>query len=256
MTLVVEQPEVKARELRISFHRNTAGRLSHATSELEAQDIFVAKAIVSANVGAYLSRLAFVTGAQVALHWMETADLTTGYADVAFVYRGAGARITEWPGWVHHPNDFFRAAFSVYREGLNSTSAYWALACFYRVIEGTRQYAARQSAYAKAKGLTPSRPKAILRAEPMIGSPFLDWLGRSASDVADFLNAEFRVPVAHGVEPSKPIQSADQINIENRYWLARPVAQQVAETLLSLEWDFRARLGPDPIEELDSTPFD
>jgi hypothetical protein len=255
MTIVIEQPEVDGGELRITLHPNAAGRLSHASAELTSEDIFTAKGIVSANVGAYLSRLAFETGAQVVLHWVETTDLNTGYSDVAFLFRGTGTRIASWPGWTRHPNDFFRAAFAVYREGLNSTSAYWALVCFYRVIHGAKQYAARQSAYARTKGTTPERPKAVLVADPMIGSPFEDWIGRSASHVAALLNAQYRVPVVHGVNPEEPVQAADQINIENRYWLARPVAQQLARTLLQIEWDFRTRLGAAHIPELDETEF-
>lgn len=255
-TISVQQPEVAGGILRVGLHRNTAGRLSHASTEVETADIFVAKNLASANISAIVSRLAFENEAMIALHWVESVDLGTGYTDVGFLYRGTGATIAAWPDWGNHPNDFFRAAFAVYREGLDATSPYWAVMCFFRVIDGAKQYAALQSRHARSIGVTPTRPKITLQAGPLVMYPFTDWIGKSASDVADLLNAEFRVPAAHGVNPAEPLQAADQIGIESRYWLARPVAQQVAHMLLKAEWDIRLSLGKAAIPELDTMAFD
>jgi hypothetical protein len=50
-------------------------------------------------------------------------------------------------------------------------------------------------------------------------------------------------------------QAADQIGVESRHWLARPVAQQVARALVREAREIRGPLGPDPIPELDTATF-
>ena len=152
-TVVLEQPDIEGGELRISLQANAEGRLARAVAELTVTGAQAARRIVTAQLGAVLSRLAFETDGLVAMHYLEVTALSTRESELGLLYAGRDVELQAWPTWQHHANAFFRAAFAVYREGLNSTNAYWAVLCFARVIEGTRQYAAKQSELARARGI-------------------------------------------------------------------------------------------------------
>jgi hypothetical protein len=256
VNVLVQEPQVDAAEFRIGLERNGKGNLGRAIAEFTADSPDLARRIMTVHLGAVLSRLGFLTDAPIAFHWMETVGVTSGHTELAILHRGEDVVLAAWPEWEHHERAFFRNAFAVYREGLNTTDAYWAVLCFIRVIEGVRTYAALASRVMKERGMDLARPHLTLVDDSMIVGPFASWAGKSANAVADLLRDQFRVPVAHGVLPDEPMQAADQLGIENRYWLARPVAQQVAKSLLLQAQADRERLGDEAVPALDEIGFD
>lgn len=114
----------------------------------------LARRILTTHLGAILARLAFETDALVALHWIEVVAVSTGHTERGFIYRGDDSVLERWPAWKHHEPDFFRNAYAVYRDGLNSVNPFWSVLCFIRVIEGARAYRAKAMNLAKDRGLT------------------------------------------------------------------------------------------------------
>lgn len=252
---VAQEPQVEGGELRISLEANEKGNLGRAVAEVTVAGAHLARRIVTVHTGAVLARLTFETDAPIVLHWIEVVALSTGHTERGFLYRGEDAKLERWPNWKHHETDFFRNAHAVYREGVNSTNGFWSVLCFIRVIEGVRRYRGVAMKLVKQRGIDVSRPRLQLKDDPIIVAPFREWVGKSLMWVADKLHDEFRVPIAHGVLPDEPMQAADQIGVESRHWLARPVAQQVARALLRDAREIRDLLGPDPIPELDTATF-
>ncbi|HAF08475.1 MAG TPA: hypothetical protein DCK98_00115 [Chloroflexi bacterium] len=255
VAMVFEEPAVEGGELRIALQANAKGNLAQATAELTVDGAPLARRLVTTHLGAILARLAFETDAPVAMHWIEVIALKTGQGETGLLYRGKDVALANWPDWKHHAQAFFRNAFSVYREGLITTDAYWAVFCFIRVIEGVRAYRAKEALVMKKRAMDLGRPRLVVEDDPMIVAPYRGWIGKSSSYVADQLKAQLRVPVAHGVLPDEPMQAADQVGVENRYWLARPIAQQLARTVLRDALEVRDALGLEPIPELDDTTF-
>jgi hypothetical protein len=250
-TFVAEDPQVEGGELRMSLEANTAGRLGRAVAELTVDGAPLARRIVTTHLGAILARLAFETDALVVVHWVEVVAGSTGHTERGFIYRGDDSILERWPEWKHHEPDFFRSAYAVYRDGLNSTNPFWSLLCFIRVIEGVLGYRAKAMKLARERGLNLVRPTLELQDDPMIVHPFRDWIGKKVFWVAGQLHTEFRVPLAHGVSPDESMQAADQIGVESRHWLARPVAHQVARALLRDAREIRDMFGTDALPELD-----
>jgi hypothetical protein len=254
-TFVAEDSQVEGGELRINLEANTVGRLGRAVAEVTVDGAPLARRIVTAQLGAILARLAFETDALIAVHWIEVVAVSSGHTERGFVYRGDDSILDRWPTWKHHEPDFFRSAYAVYRDGLNSTNPFWSLLCFIRVIEGARAYRAKAMKLAKDRGLSLTRPKLELQNDPMIVPPFRDWIGKNVFWVAEQLHIEFRVPLAHGVSPDEPMHAADQIGVEGRHWLARPVAHQIARSLLRDTREIRDLFGDEPLAELDKAKF-
>ena len=201
--LVIEDPGAEGREFRIELLANEEGRLANAVAELTVDSAHVARRIVTVHLGAILARLAFETDGLVAIRSISVTRLSTGQSETAFLYRGPDATLTKWPEWQHHAGAYFRAAFADYREGLNSTNAYWAVLCFIRVIEGTRKYATKLAETGKARGIDLHRERVRLEAAPDIQGPFRPWVGKTAGEIAELLTP-YRDPTAHGLDPSLP----------------------------------------------------
>jgi len=252
---VAQDPQVEGGELRISLEANEKGKLGRAVAEVTVAGAPLARRVVSVHAGAILARLTFENDAPVVIHWIEVVALSTGHTERGFLYRGEDVKLERWPDWTHHETDFFRNAYAVYREGVNSTNGFWSVLCFIRVIEGVRSYRAGAMRLVKQRDIDVSRPKLELQDDRMIVAPFGEWVGKNLMWIADKLHDEFRVPIAHGVSPDEPMQAADQIGVESRHWLARPVAHQVARTLLRDAREIRDLLGPHPIPELDTATF-
>jgi hypothetical protein len=229
--------------------------LASAVAEITADSAHVARRIVTVHLGAVLARLAFENDALIAMRSVSVTRLSTNQNETGFLYSGPSVELTSWPDWQHHSSDYFRAAFAVYREGLNSTNAYWAVLCFIRVIEGARKYAAKLAGVARTRGIDLRRDRVRLDDASEIHRPFRAWVGKTAGDIAELL-APYRNPTAHGLDPDLPLQAADQIGVENRYWLLRPVAHQIARKLLKDAMGLRAQLGGAHEHELDDGSFD
>lgn len=254
--IVLEEPEVEGGELRIALRRNGNGRLAQAVAELVVDGSLAARRIVTTHLGAILARLTFETDAPIAVHVVEVTAIDTKQTETGLLYRGADVELTKWPDWAHHAPAFFRNAYAVYREGVNSTNAYWAVLCFVRVAEGALVFRARATSLMKARGMDLARPPLLLEDDALIVPPWRESIGKRAGAVVDKLKHDLRVPAAHGVSPAEPMQAADQLGVENRYWLGRPVAQQIARTLLRETLELREILGVEPIPELDTITFD
>lgn len=254
-TFVAQEPQVEGGELRIELKSNRAGRLGHAVTEITVDGAPLARRIVTTHLGAFLARLAFETDALIVVHWIEVVPAAGGHTERGFIYRGEDVSLERWPDWTHHEPVFFRNAYAVYRDGLNSTNPFWSLLCFIRVIEGARAYRAKAMTLAKQRRIDVTRPKLEVRDDTMIVPPFREWIGKNLFWVADQLHAEFRVPLAHGVTRDDPMLAADQMGVESRHWLARPVARQVARELLHDVREVRALFGADAVPELDVAAF-
>ena len=253
--LVYGPPEGSSADLHISLTRNPSGRLARARAIVDASSTLEARGIVMPIVGLAVSRLAFEYGALIAQHWIEVVNVETSYRELGMVERGEDVVIPSWPDWAAIPGAFFRTAFAVYREGLITLNPYYGLLCFQRVIEGTRHCRGAQSKYARRMGVDHARAPLLFEQEEGIVGPFVEMVGRSCDAVADMLYTHFRIPVAHGVRLDEPLLAADQLQVENRYWLSLPPARQVAHKFLRAELDFRTRLGAGPIPELDKASF-
>jgi hypothetical protein len=246
--VVVTTGDQPPRELRVLLVPNGDGRLSKAVSKLHAKNFGDARSTVFSHLGPLLSRLAFEADAPLDVLQVDATEIATGDHDRAAVLRGQTRRFVAYPE-IKVPPPFFRAAFGIYREGLNSTNPFYALLCFYRVAEGVIAYRARQSSYAVAHGVDPTRPTAVVEDLDEISKDFPDVVGWKCSRASTWLGMNYRVPVAHGLEGA--LHEADDMKERDRYWRAVPLARQVAHKLLEVEWQFRQKLGLAAIAELD-----
>lgn len=253
--VALEEPEVEGGELRIALLPNDEGNLAQAVAELVVDGSIAARRVVTTHLGAILARLTFETDAPIAVHLVEVTAIDTNQAATSLLYRGEDVELTKWPEWAHHAPAFFRNAYAVYREGVNSTNAYWALLCFVRVAEGALVFRARAVDLMKQRGMDLTRPPLVLEDDPLIVPPWRESIGKRAGAVVDRLKHDLRVPAAHGVSPAGPMQAADQLGVENRYWLGRPVAQQIARSLLRESLELREVLGVESVPELDAITF-
>jgi hypothetical protein len=180
-------------------------------------------------------------------------ERSTGSRDAHLVFRGQTRRIAEFPEKLSVPSAFFRAAHAIYREGLNSVNPYYALLCFYRVIEGCAHFTGKARLLARRSGLDVSDERLVLEDIDDIGQDFPNWIGKTCQWVAGELYRAYRVPVAHGLTMGEVLHAADQVDQEGKYWKAVPIARQVARKLLFQSARARERLGADPIQELDES---
>lgn len=253
--LVIEDDDVEGREFRIVLEANEHGRLGRAVSELTVDGAPLARRVVTTHLGAILARLAFENDSLVEIHWIEVVALATGKAERGFVQRGDDVVLDKWPSWQHHEPAFFRNAYAVYRDGLMSTDPYWAVLCFIRLIEGVRAWRSRAMKLANERHLPLARPDLQLAPDPLIVEPYSDWIGKKMSWVADQLHHNYRLPLAHGVTPDNPMHAADQLGVEGRHWVVRPVAHQVARRLLQDAREIRALFGDARVPEIDDVSF-
>jgi hypothetical protein len=183
----------------------------------------------------------------------DVKELSTNRQERSVVLRGQTRTFVGFPK-LHVGPPFFRAAFGVYREGLNSVSPFYALLCFYRVIEGSRAYGARQGAYARQRGIEHDGVRDVVEDIDDLGKDFPEWIGRTCGWAAEQLYKEYRLAVAHGpygLGAEAELHDPDQLLSEDRYWRAVPMARQVARKLLLREWRLREKIGLGHIRELD-----
>lgn len=249
--LEVETPDVPSGKLRVRLVPNDRRNLAKAVVRLEADGFARARSIAFSHVGALLSRLGFEADAPIIVRQIDVTERATGSEQISVLHRGQTRRFEPFPPDLRVAPPFFRAAFAVYREGLNSTSPYYALLCFFRVIEGARRYRGKQAPYARGRGIDLSLfPEPVVENLDEIGRDFPKAIGRRCADVAQQDLADYRHVTAHGADLDDP-HAPDQLNEEDRYWLAVPLARQVARKLLEREWELRSELGFQTIPELD-----
>ncbi len=241
--------DVPPREVRVRVQPNAAGRVAKAVSSLEARNFGDARSTVYSHIGPLLSRLAFEADAPIDVLHVDVTALATGDHDRSAVMRGRTRRFLAFPE-MRVPPPFFRAAFGIYREGLNSTNPFYALLCFYRVAEGAINCSTRQSKYAAAHGIDPSRTAPVVEDVDEISGDFPEVIGWKCTRATVWLSVNYRVPVAHGLEGV--LHAPDEMFQRDRYWRAVPLARQVAHKLVAAEWEFRQKLGLGTIAELDA----
>ena len=196
-----------------------------------------------------LSRLCFEIDAPVAIEQIEIREVATNTITQYVIVRGQTRGFASFPE-VRVAGPFLRAAFSIYREGLNTTNPYYGLLCFYRVAAGCQQYIGHVNLVRKSRGLAPLRESLIFEDLDGVGADFTDWIGKSCDQVAQILYKEYRVPAAHGLRIDELLLAADQIDQESKFWRAVPAARQIARKLLSRAYRARGTLEDGPISEL------
>lgn len=236
-------------ELTINLVPNAAGRLGKATSRLTAESPGKAASLVQNHLGVLLSRLCFEIDAPAAVAQVDTREVATGILTQFVILRGQTRGFRTFPE-IKVTGAFLRAAFSLYREGLNSTNPYYSLLCFYRVASGCNQYYGRVNALRRARGLDPRAEQCTFEDIDGVAIDFPDWIGRSCGYVTDELTRKYRVPVAHGLGVDDVLLAADQVDQESAFWKVVPAARQVARKLLSRAKSARDALEDAPIAEL------
>lgn len=245
---VINTGDTPARQVRVELRTNDAGRLAWANAVIDAKSFGDARSTVVSHLGPLLSRLAFDADAPVDIFQVDVTEVATGDKDLAVVMRGRTRRWERFPE-IRVAPPFFRAAFGIYREALNSTNPFYSLLCFFRVAEGARAYGAKQARYAVSQGVDPQKPVPLVEDLDDIGKDFPQLVGQRCTRAAAWIEKEYRLAVAHGLD--KVLHAPDELVERDRYWRAVPLARQVARKLVDLEWQFRHKLGLTTIPDLD-----
>jgi len=239
-------------DLVIYLATNSTGRLAKAASTVAASTAGEAVSLVQNHLGVYLSRLCFESDAPITIDQVQAVEVSTRHITQHVVVRGRTRTVNAMPE-IRVESPFFRAAFSVYREGLNSTNPYYSLLCFYRVIEGCQQYLSLVAPLIKNRGMAPTSEPLIVEDLDGISQDFPSWIGKRCNAVSQALLKDFRVPVAHGLSVAETLHAADQVDQESKYWKAVPVARQIARKSITQTMTMRKKLGTGIVSELGET---
>ena len=249
VTLLITTGDKPAREVRVELRLNDSRRLAKAVSRLRAKTFGDARSTVASHVGPLLSRLVFESDGPIEIAQIDAVELGTGDKDLATVMRGRTRRFEGGFPEVRVAPPFFRSAFGIYREGLNSTNPFYALLCFFRIAEGALAYGSRQTAYAVAHDIDPTKPTPVVENIDDIANDFPHVVGWKCNRAAAWIEKEYRLAVAHGL--NKVLHAPDELLERDRFWRVVPLARQVARKILEVEWQVRQRIGIDTIDELD-----
>lgn len=152
--------QLLGKNYRVIGHADKDGFLGKLVCELEADNNDAAEAEVYGSVSPFLSAWSMNADIPIHVETIQVTNLTTHTSSLRAVTPhfemnfGGGAL------------PFFRDEFclyaSIYREGLNSSSAFYRFLCFYKIIESLIAKRGREGALKKQAGQDPRRAYEVI----------------------------------------------------------------------------------------------
>jgi len=187
------------------FHKNGANEISMASSEVLASDAIEARYNFENVVSVLVDRLAYISEAPMYLGSTVVDDPSTGSQTLFFVAPPRQRVLEERR--IILDNELI-PVYALYREALNSSSPYYRVLCFFKIMEGLLGPLEKSLAEkAKESGGTYEIPQACVPDHPDIADALRHLVGKQIKHVRKtFLRKEFRNAMAHFVvDDYKPL---------------------------------------------------
>jgi hypothetical protein len=252
----VEQLEINvlhhgSRTDAITLGRNSAGRLSTASIEVNATSLIEAEKYAFDVITALLSVLSFTCDVGIEIGGYEVLEQNTGTLKVVYGMVGKIKMIFVPEGFDNFVSDERnRRLLAAYREGMSATNVFYQALSFWKVIEGCAKLQSKGTFEKKAskpgRDSTLRLPKnlADLRiSDELQFEKFQPFLGKKFTWISDHFRPVIRNAIAH-LDPDQHVLDIDRFEDVHACEKAVPVLRYMARCLLESTFSLTVQFPP------------
>lgn len=174
---------------------NNSRQLSVIEGTVRSTSFHGACEVFQRAVQPFLDNLSYALDVPVSIKQMLCVDKTSGARWISFVTPYRDVQLTEWNRSI--PDELMPVC-ALYREAKNSTSSYYRLLCYFKLLEGI--YGKLRPAVfreAREKGVTIATRKELVPDHPELQKAFSELIGRPIKPLLDKELQQYRNAVAH-----------------------------------------------------------
>jgi hypothetical protein len=227
-----------SQQIVINGKRNARGALASLTLDIQASQFSEAERLGHNVTLPILSRWSFHSDVALEVSASQVEELTTGIIKWSLGVIG-GSQMVKVIGGKSVPQ--YRTIFSAYREALSSTSPFYRLLCFYKVVEGVRSLRdERKKTALEAGGQYRGPDERISQSAEGISSDafeqdlFRSYVGWKFTKVLDEFRDLFRNAISH-LDPMGDSLVIDKYDDFVRCENALPVIKYIAREMVENE---------------------